>query len=91
MWIWEITSPLLLLFYWYRNASGRGGWLRNSFNWLDFRRWFVAIGVMVHLSILVLMDVGPFSLVAMAYYPCLFHPDEWRRGAGRFSRGHDSC
>ena len=28
----------------------------------------------MHLGILVLLDVGPFSLVSLAYYVCLWSP-----------------
>ena len=85
-WAWELTSPLLLLVLWYRRRRDRPGRLRALCNRLPLRGLWVAVGLAVHLGILVLMDVGPFSLVSLAYYPCLFHPDEWRRWTGKLLR-----
>lgn len=51
-----------------------------------FRRtnyWVLAAGAAFHLGIFVLMDVGAFSLVAVAAYPALLHPEEARRLWGR--------
>jgi hypothetical protein len=78
-WVWEITAPLLLLVLWYRRTRERPGRLRALCNRLPLRGLWVATGVAMHLGILLTMDVGPFSLVALSYYACLFHPDEWRR------------
>jgi hypothetical protein len=81
-WAWEVTSPLLLLALWYRATAGRPGRVRRLFNRVNFRRLFVLIGLTVHLGLLVLMEVGPFSLVMLAFYLCLYHPDEWRKAKG---------
>ncbi len=80
-WIWEITSPLLLLAFWYRATRDRPGWLRRFFNRINFRRVFVVIGVALHLGILLFLEVGPFSWIMLSFYLCLYHPDEWRRKA----------
>jgi len=84
-WLWELTAPLLLLVLWYRRTARRPGRLRALCNRLPLRGLWVAAGVAMHLGILLLMDVGPFSLVALAYYPCLFRPDEWRRLGARLA------
>lgn len=63
--IFEIGAPLWLL------AHALGLTRR------DPRRWLVAAGLALHAGIWVTMDLGPFSLIAMAYYPCLIAP---RRG-----------
>jgi hypothetical protein len=82
-WLWEVTAPLLLLVLWYRRTRDRPGRLRALCNRLPLRGLWVAAGVSMHVGILLLMDVGPFSLAALSYYPCLFHPDEWHwLGAG---------
>ncbi len=90
-WIWEITSPLLLLALWYRGTRERPGRLRAFFNWIHFREVFVIVGVTLHLLILIFMALGPFSWVSLAYYICLFRPEEWsafgRRLLRRSSRG----
>jgi hypothetical protein len=78
-WFWEITSPLLLLVLWYRRTADRPGRLRALCNRLPLRGLWVANGIAVHLGILFLMNVGPFSLIALSYYICLFRPEEWRR------------
>lgn len=73
-WLWEITSPLLLLALWYRATRERPGRLRAFFNWINYPRWFVLIGVIMHAAVLVFMEVGPFSWIAFAYYACLLRP-----------------
>lgn len=78
-WVWEVTSPLLLLALWYRATASRPGWLRRLFNRINYRRVFVTIGVLVHIGIAVLLEVGPFSWVMLSYYICLYRPEEWRR------------
>jgi hypothetical protein len=79
VWLWEVSSPLLLLALWYRRTADRPGRLRALFNRINFRRWFVLAGVAMHLGVLALMEVGPFSLLMLAFYPCLYRPGEWRR------------
>ncbi len=64
-WAFELGSPLLLVAY-YLRSRGR---LR-----FDFRIVFVGVGLMLHLGILALLDVGPFSMIVLAFYPCLFAP-----------------
>jgi hypothetical protein len=73
-WIWEISAPLLLLILWYRRTPQRPGRLRALCNRLPLRGLWVTTGLLMHLGILIFMDVGPFSLVALSYYVCLFHP-----------------
>lgn len=76
-WVWELTAPLLLLALWYRATPERTGLLRRLFNRLNFRRWWVAIGVALHLGIFVFLEVGPFSWIMLAFYICLYRPEEW--------------
>jgi hypothetical protein len=75
-WHFEMAAPLLLLVFWYRDTAERPGRLRALFNRRDLRRYWVLLGVSLHLGILVFMEVGPFSLISMAYYICLWGPDE---------------
>lgn len=81
-WLWELTAPLLLLALWYRATPERPGRLRRLFNWVNYRRLFVLIGVVVHTGIFVLLEVGPFSWIMLAFYICLYRPEEWRGGGG---------
>jgi hypothetical protein len=39
-----------------------------------WRPWYVVVGVGVHLGILILMEVGVFSIISVAFYPVLFSP-----------------
>lgn len=76
-WVWELTAPLLILALWYRATADRPGRVRRLFNRVNFRRVFVLIGLCVHLGILVFMEVGPFSLITLSFYLCLYRPNEW--------------
>jgi hypothetical protein len=86
-WLWELSAPLLLLGLWYRHTRDRPGRLRAFFNWLDFRRLFVVVGVCMHLGVWVLIGLGPFTWISLSFYVCLFHPDEWRGAWQRIRRG----
>lgn len=72
-WIWELTSPLLLLAFWYRRHP-REGW-RSKF--VHYRSVFALFGVFTHLGIWVFMEVGPFTWVSLAFYICMFSPREF--------------
>lgn len=92
-WFWEVSAVLLLLFFYFRatpgRTPGRSGRLRAlALRW-DFRLGFVAVGVALHVGILLTLNVGPFSWVSLAYYLCFFHPDElaaWGRRGGLAAR-----
>lgn len=77
-WVWEIGFPLILVVYWFRATADRPGRLRYWCNLWDLRLLFAGVGLSMHLLILILMVVGPFSTIAMSYYWNLFHPDEVR-------------
>lgn len=47
--------------------------------------WLLALGASFHLGIAALMNVGPFSWVALAAYPVLLHPDV---AHGAYTRVH---
>jgi hypothetical protein len=87
VWWFEILAPLLLLALWYRRTADRPGRLRAFFNRMHYRGLFVAAGLAMHLGILVLMNVEPFTWVALSFYVCLFRGDEWQalgRRLGKF-------
>jgi len=77
-WFWEILCPLWLLTFWYRATRSRPGRLRAFSNSHDLRTLYAVVGVTFHLLIWMAMDVGPFTWVSLAFYVCLYHPDEWR-------------
>src|SRR5690606_5938536 len=78
-WHWEQLS-LLLLFHWYYRTTDAASprWLRTLFTRWDLRSAWALIGLVLHASILLLFDVGPFSLVSVAFYVNLWSPREWR-------------
>jgi len=86
---WEQLTVLLLAVFYFRYTRERPGRLRRWMNRFDLRKPWAMIGIGLHVSILVLLDVGPFSWISLAYYPCLFAPDEVEsalrraRGAGQ--------
>jgi hypothetical protein len=86
-WLWEVGNPLLLLAVWAAHDPSRPGRLRAWTNRLHVRAVFVGLGLVMHTSLLVLMDVGPFGPLSLAFYAALYRPDEWeglaRRLAGR--------
>lgn len=54
-----------------------------------FRRlnpWLLFAGLLMHFGILSLMDVGPFSLIAVSAYPALLHPEVARGVWERWER-----
>lgn len=86
VWFWEVGAPLLLLVYYFRYTRDRPGRWRRWFNRWDLRKLFAAIGIGMHIGILIGMNVGPFSWISMSYYLCLWHPDEIRAAARRVLR-----
>lgn len=77
-WIWEVTTPLLLLVYHLRDTADRGGRLRRWANRWDLRKPWALVGLGLHILIVVAMDVGHFSHISLAFYFCLFRPEELR-------------
>ena len=78
-WLWELSAPVLLLAFWYRYTASRPGRARALFQRVDLRAAYLAFGVILHVGIFIVMDVGTFSLVSLAAYTCAFHADEYRR------------
>jgi len=93
-WMWELTSPLLLVSMWLRAHPDRGGRVRRFLTRIDYRIPFCIVGVGMHLGIQALMNVGPFSFVSLSYYVAIWRPDEIAavaRRLGSLARGaHNS-
>lgn len=81
-WVFETFAWVMLPVFYFRYTSQRPGRIRAAFNRWDLRKLFLLVGGALHLGIFVTMDVGPFSLVALTHYICLFRPEELRT-AGR--------
>jgi len=79
VWHFEVLAGLLLLVFHLRATPERSGWLRRWLDRVDGRKVFAAVGLGMHIGIAVLMDMGPFSWIAMAYYVNLWSPEEWGR------------
>ncbi len=79
-WTWETCAPIWLLAFWFRATSDRPGRLRRLFNRLDVRAWWALFGVALHLVLWLTMNLGPFSIVTLSFYLCLWHPDEYAAG-----------
>ena len=86
VWCFEVSAPLLLVVLYFRTTRTRPGRLRALCNRLPLRSAFALFGLGMHAGIMLLMAVGAFSALSLSFYPCLFHPDEVRRGI-RAARG----
>jgi hypothetical protein len=82
-WHWEHLAPLLLLYYYFAYTRERSGRIRRWLTRFDLRKPWAAIGVVLHVGIFSLLDVGVFSLIALIYYFALWRPGEIERGANR--------
>ncbi|RME22902.1 MAG: hypothetical protein D6798_14680 [Deltaproteobacteria bacterium] len=88
-WAWEISAPLVLLGAWARRPVPPGaspGPVRRLLRSADPRFFLVAVGLPMHLGALVLLDVGPFSIISLSLYPALWHPDELAAASARLQR-----
>jgi hypothetical protein len=82
-WLFEVSSPLLLLAFWFRATSARPGRVRAWFNRHDARAKYLLVGLCIHLGIELTMEVGAFFGGMMALYAACVHPNEWRALAAR--------
>jgi hypothetical protein len=61
--------------------------------WRRTSHWVLLAGVLMHIGILLMMNVGPFSYVAIAAYPVLLHPQTaerwWMRWKARKSSNEE--
>ncbi|MCA9571058.1 MAG: HTTM domain-containing protein [Myxococcales bacterium] len=84
-WLWEVTGPLLLLAFWASEVPDRpqrvARWLVRA----RVRELYMAIGLVMHVSLLFLMELGPFGFTSLVFYAALVHPREWP-WAGRGSQ-----
>jgi hypothetical protein len=77
-WHWGQTSLLLLFWFYFRYTADRKGRLRRWALRRDWRLGWVFVGLSLHLGILLIMNVGPFSWITMSYYFLLWTPAEWK-------------
>lgn len=85
-WHWEQLSFLLFFHWYYRYGNTASShWFGRTFRRFDLRVPWALTGLFMHLGILALLDVGPFSLVSLSYYVCLWGPKTHQRHAARFT------
>ncbi|MEL6345803.1 MAG: HTTM domain-containing protein [Myxococcota bacterium] len=81
--LWELSAPILVFAFHYRDTRLRKGRIRSLLNRLDARLLFVGLGVVFHLLLMMSLRLGIFPLAMLSLYPVFFHPDElqsaWRR------------
>ncbi|TNE91061.1 MAG: hypothetical protein EP330_06315 [Deltaproteobacteria bacterium] len=75
-WFWEVFAPLWGLSAYYAATAEREGKLRAWFNRMHVREVYLVLGVIFHLVIHALMNVGPFSMISLAFYPAFYGHDE---------------
>lgn len=63
-WLWEIGAPILLIWFWWRPR-------------VDLRSLYLAYGLAMHVTLWIFLDLGPFSAITLAFYPCFYHHDEY--------------
>ncbi|MFM7203023.1 MAG: HTTM domain-containing protein [Myxococcota bacterium] len=75
---WEITFLIVpLSLYFQRTPSHH--LLRRVLAWQGWRPLYLGVGMLMHLSLILVMNLGLFPIVMMAVYPCLARPEEVRR------------
>jgi hypothetical protein len=88
VWLWEISWVLVPIWMWARSAEKPGRFFRVMKR-IPVRRGYVALGVVFHTGIWIAMDVGPFIWITLAFYPCLWRPEElrtaWAKLRGRLA------
>ncbi len=84
-WLFEVGAPILLVAFWFRRTHDKPGRVRAWFNRWDIRSIWLAIGVAMHVGIMLLMEVGTFSVVCVFSYACFFHADEFKWAAQKLS------
>lgn len=82
-WLWEITGPLLLLAVWAEDTAPAGGRFRRALVRMRVRDVYIFVGLVLHGSLLVVMNVGPFTPITLAFYPALLGPLVWERAFRR--------
>jgi hypothetical protein len=84
--LWELAAPLVLVAAHYQRTRDRPGRVRRLFNRLSVRNWYVAVGVLFHLSLALTLRLGIFPFAMLACFPAFFRPDELERALARARR-----
>lgn len=77
-WLWEVTAPLWLLSVFAQLGQVPGRLGEGLVRW-RVRDAYVVVGVVFHLGVAALLDIGSFTWASLALYPAFFGGAEWRR------------
>jgi hypothetical protein len=77
-WLWEVSAPLWLLAVFGQLGQLPARWGERLGRW-RVRDGYVVIGVVFHLGVAALLDIGSFTWASLALYPAFFGGAEWRR------------
>jgi hypothetical protein len=66
-------------------------WMVARWRWTWLQRWdprwfFLGLGVVMHATLELFMDLGPFALISVSYYTTCFTSDEYARAAAAVRR-----
>lgn len=82
-WLWEVGAPLWIV----AMALARTPTPSRRRTWANRVRWgFALLGIGMHAVIFVMMEVGPFSPLSLAFYAAMVHPFEWDAWFARWRR-----
>ncbi|MDP2306017.1 MAG: HTTM domain-containing protein [Pseudomonadota bacterium] len=81
--VFELGAGAIFFTWWFRDTRTRPGRMRALFNRLELHKWWMVIGVGLHLGIAATMSLGIFPYAMLALYPAFLHPDELPRRAAR--------
>jgi hypothetical protein len=73
--------PINLYLRWHRDEETckRRGRIRRLLARWDLRWPFLALGLVMHISLTIFLDLGLFSITMLSLYPCLLYPSESKR------------
>ena len=87
-WLWEWSAPVLLLAWWCRYTSDRGGRLRAWMNRWPVAELYLLVGAFFHVGTHLVLRLGIFPFAMLALYPAAAHPDRllgwWQSLSGRW-------
>ncbi len=84
-WLWEVTAPLWLLAFVVSLGQG-GGRIGRWLRLLHVREGYLVVGMIFHVGVAAMMNIGPFTWASLCLYPAFIHPWEWERAWGRLAR-----
>ncbi|MFT5684627.1 MAG: hypothetical protein ACI8RZ_005571 [Myxococcota bacterium] len=77
-WWWEVSFVVLgLWFVARRGVLGTGA--HALAKRIDLRIPYLGIGLLMHMTLWVMMNIGPFSAITLSYYLAFIEPEEWTK------------